>query len=57
MVHACFPLITASPSCCLNLKYLLYATLSAFGIVFISLAIFNTLQLRRRIVPAPIIRA
>ncbi len=57
MVRASFPLITASPSCCLNLKYVLYAMVSAFGIVFIPLAIFNTLQLRLRIVPAPIIQA
>lgn len=35
--------------------YALYATLSAFGIVLIPLAIFTTLHLRRRIVPAPVI--
>jgi hypothetical protein len=36
--------------------YALYATLSAFGIVFIPLAIFTTLHLRRRIAPSPVIQ-
>ena len=37
--------------------YVLYATLSAFGIVFIPLAIFTTLHLWRRIINAPVVPA
>lgn len=37
--------------------YVLYATLSAFGIVFIPLAIFTTLHLWRRIINAPVVQA
>jgi hypothetical protein len=36
--------------------YLLYATLSAFGIVFIPLSIFTTLHLWRRIINTPVVQ-
>jgi hypothetical protein len=37
--------------------YAFYATLSPFGIVFMPLAIFTTLNLRRRIAPSPVVQA